>query len=569
MTNVSSGKELKEGLLAGINKLNSAVSDTLGPYGRSVLIQDQFGKRKATKDGVSVAKSFHELENEVENYGAQMVKEVAIKSAIENGDGTTTSTLLATAIVKEGFEALKTGSNVVQVKKGIDDAVKQVITYLNEIKVDITEDSQIKEVATISGNNDPEIGELIAAAIEKVGREGIVSIEKSKSGETSLEVVEGMQFDRGYKSPYFVTNNDTMTTTLEKPLILIYNGRITAASDIVGVMNKANLENRPLLVIAEDIEGEALSTLIVNKMRGIVNSVAVKAPDYGDRRTQVLEDLAIIVGGEVISPEKGLKLDKLTEAQFVKFLGSARTVNVSKDKTTIVDGDCTQEDIEKRSEELKKQIDSSQSMFEKEKLQERLGRLVGGVAIISVGGNSELEIEEKKDRVEDALFATKSALEEGILPGGGSALIYATQNITLSDDKDIALGQKIIRHACTKPFQQILENAGYEFERIQELYDKLVGRETITREKTISEKLKFWTKPNLVTVKRTNIYDAWFGYNLKSEQIVNMKEDGILDPMKVTKGALINAASVASTILTTNNLVYERREDRKEQEAQF
>lgn len=540
MTNVSSGKELKEGIVRGVNKLNSAVSDTLGPYGRSVLTQDQYGKRRATKDGVSVAKSFHELEDEIENYGAQMVKEVAIKSAIENGDGTTTSTLLATAIIEEGFKALEAGSNVVQVKKGIDDAVKQVITYLNEIKVDITEDSQIKEVATISGNNDPEIGELIAAAIDKVGREGIVSIEKSKSGETSLEVVEGMQFDRGYKSPYFVTNNDTMTTTLEKPLILIYNGRITAASDIVGVMNKANLENKPLLIIAEDIEGEALSTLIVNKMRGIVNSVAVKAPDYGDRRTQVLEDLAIIVGGEVISPEKGFKLDKLTEAQFVKFLGSARTVNVSKDKTTIVDGDCTQEDIEKRSEELKKQIDSSQSMFEKEKLQERLGRLIGGVAIISVGGNSELEIDEKKDRVEDALFATKSALEEGILPGGGVALLYASEKLEYSLDKDIRLGQQIIFTACYAPFNRILENAGYKTDKILAIYKGLIG-----------------------------LQHNWSGYDLKSELVVDMKENGILDPMKVTKGALINAASVASTILTTNNLVYERREDRKEQEAQF
>lgn len=536
MTKTSSGEELSIGLQRGIEKLNSAVSDTLGPFGNTVLIKDRYGKRRATKDGVSVAKAFEDLEDEIENEGVQMVKEVAIKSAQQNGDGTTTSTLLAATIVKEGYKAISKGSNKTLIKKGIDDAVNQVVESLKTIKLDITEDSQIKEVATISGNNDPEIGNLIATALDKVGREGVVAIEKSKSGETTLETVEGMQFDRGYKSPYFVTNNDTMTTFLEKPLILIYNGRITAANDVITVMNMANTEQRPLLIIAEDIDGEALSTLIVNKMRGILDSVAVKAPDFGDRRTAILEDLAVITGGTVISPEKGLKLDKLSVSDYSKYLGSSRTATISKDKTTIVDGNCTEEDVEKRAKELKTQIDEASSMFEKEKLQERLGRMVGGVAVISVGGNSELEIDEKKDRVEDALFATKSALEEGILPGGGVALIYASQDIKFSDDKDIKTGQDIVYRACFAPFYKILQNAGYEEGRIEELVSQLIS-----------------TK------------DSWLGYDLKTESIVNMKDRGILDPLKVTKSSMVNSSSVAGTILTTNNLVYEVRSKEPEQ----
>jgi len=540
MTRVVSGEELSKGILEGVRKLNNSVSSTLGPNGSTVLTKDQYGKRKATKDGVSAAKGFLELEDEIEDYGAQMVKEVSMKSAMMAGDGTTTATLLATTLLEEGYKAIKKGSNRSQVKKGIDDGIKQVIESLKTIKINITEDSQIREVATISGNNDPEIGELIATALDKVGREGVVAIEKSKSGETLLEVVEGMQFDRGYKSPYFVTDNNTMTSTLNKPLILIYNGRITAAADIVGVMNKANTEQKPLLIIAEDIDGEALSTLIVNKMRGIVDSVAVKAPDFGDRRTAILEDLAIIVGGQVISPEKGIKLDKLSSLDYTKYLGSARTVTVSKEKTTIVDGNCTEEDITSRAEEIKTQIDNAPSMFEKEKLQERLGRMVGGVAVISVGGNSEVEIDEKKDRVEDALFATKSALEEGILPGGGVALMYASQDIKFSEDKDIKIGQDIVYKVCFAPFYKILSNADYSEERIEELSSQLICGK-----------------------------DNWKGYDLRSESIVNMKDKGILDPAKVTRCALINASSVAGTILTTNSLVYEKRSEQPQLEPQM
>lgn len=567
MTETSSGIDLKDGLIQGIKKLNNAVSSTLGPNGSTVLIKDQYGKRKATKDGVSVAKAFNQLENEVEDYGVQMVKEVALKSAIENGDGTTTATLLATEIICKGYKAIQKGSNKSMVKKGIDDGVKQVVEDLKLIKIDITEDSQIREVATISGNNDPEIGELIATALEKVGREGVVSIEKSKTGETQLDVVEGMQFDRGYKSPYFVTDNDKMTSTLDKPLILLYNGRITAAADIVPVMNEANIKQRPLLIIAEDIDGEALSTLIVNKMRGIVDSVAVKAPDFGDRRTAILEDIAIIVGGQVISPEKGIKLDKISSSDYDKYLGTARIVTVGKDKTTIVDGDCTSESIEKRANELKTQIDNAKSPFDKEKLQERLGRMVGGVAVIYVGGNSELEIDEKKDRVEDALFATKSALEEGILPGGGVALLYASQDIKFDINKDIALGQQIVKDACSAPFKKILSNAGYTQLEINEIKNKLIGLRWVKKWniKKFIERFCGQVEYDIESIPNFKPI-VWNGYNLKNNLIVNMKDNGILDPLKVTKGALINASSVAGTILTTNNLVYEKRQENPTQE---
>jgi len=541
MTQTENGEKLQAGLLRGIEKLNNAVSDTLGPYGRTVLLKDQYGKIKTTKDGVSVAKGFIELEDQIEDMGAQLVKKVSEDTNNKAGDGTTTSTLLATSIIKEGFKVMEKGSNSVSVKKGIDLAVKQVIEKLKENKADITENSQIQEVATISGNNDPEIGTLISTAIDKVGREGIISVEKSKFGETSLDVVEGMQFDRGYKSPYFVTDNNTMQATLEKPLILIYSGRITSAQDLVGVMNKANIEQRSLLVIAEDIDGEALSTLIVNKVRGVVDSVAVKAPDFGDRRLSMLEDLAIITGGQVISTEKGMKLDKINPNEWNKYLGNARTVTITKENTTIVDGECEPAEIEKRTEEIKTQIDKASSPFEKEKLQERLGRMVGGVAVVSIGGNSEVEIEEKKDRVDDALHATRAAIEEGVLPGGGSALLYAREGIIFNEiDKDIKLGQQIVYDACSAPFTRILENAGYDSEDIKKLISDLTK------------------KP-----------DIWNGYDLVSESIVNMRTKGILDPVKVTRYALLNASSVAGTILTTNNLVIEKREEQKEQPSLY
>jgi len=517
------GTELKEKLLSGIEKLNLAVSSTLGPGGRTVLIREQNGEVKVTKDGVTVAKAFHKLEDDVEDLGAQLVKQVSIKSAVEAGDGTTTSTLLATEMVREGLKEIRQGSNAVEIKNSIDKTVKQVIEYIKKISIDIDSEEQVKQVATISGNNDPEVGNLIASAVEKVGREGVITIEESKSGETSLEVVEGMQFDRGYKSPYFVTNNTTMQAVLEDPYIFLYDGRISSAQELLQVLTKANSENKPLLIVAEDIGEEALATLIVNKMRGIVQVCAVKAPDFAERKTLILEDIAILTGGSVASKDKGHKLDKLTGAQINEFLGRARLVTVSKDETTIIDGKGVETVIEARAEEIKEQIEKSTSFYEKEKLQERLGKLVGGVAIINVGGNSDIEIREKKDRVEDALYATKAALAEGIVPGGGSALFQASIQHHPEDSISYAIAYGIVQKAIQSPFRKILENAG-----VQDWYTKI---------------------PN-----EGDVYDA------KNHKIVNALEAGIIDPTKVVITALRNASSVAGTILTTESVVFEKKD---------
>ena len=533
------GTELKNKLLAGIKQLNQSVSSTLGPGGRTVLIKDQSGEVKVTKDGVTVARSFHELEDQVEDLGAQLVKQVSIKSANEAGDGTTTSTLLATTMVEEGLKLINQGSNPVEVKKGIDKYIKEVVEQLKKIAKDVNSQDQIRQVATISANGDTEVGELISTAIEKVGREGIVTIEESKTGETSLEVVEGMQFDRGYKSPYFVTNNTTMNAVLNDPYILIFDGRITKAGELLNALSKVNSDNKPLLIVAEDIEDEALATLIVNKMRGIVSAAAVKAPDFGERRTLILEDLAILTGGTVISKDKGHKLDKLTPIQLVEMFGKARTITVSKEATTVVDGNGTVEAITARAQEIKDQIEKATSFYEKEKLQERLGKLVGGVAIISVGGNSDIEIKERKDRVEDALFATKAALIEGVVPGGGIALIEAVNalkmgtNISLDEVK----GFDIVKRACYQPFKTILENCG-----IEDYYSVLRAVQDAK------------TENNLAT------------YNAKTQEVVDATEAGLLDPAKVTRTALENAASVAGTILTTESVIFEKKDDKKQED---
>jgi len=536
MVETSFGIDLKNKLLTGIQKLNNSVSSTLGPGGRTVLIKDGNGEIKVTKDGVTVAKAFSELPDQVEDLGAQLVKQVSIKSANEAGDGTTTSTLLATTMVEEGLKLLGQGSNPVEVKKGIDKGVKLVVDKLKKLALDISDEKQIKAVATVSGNNDEEIGNLIATAIEKVGREGIVAIEESKTGETSLEVVEGMQFERGYKSPYFVTDNNTMSAILDDVYVLIYDGRINTAAELLNVLQKVSAENKSLLVVAEDIDGEALATLIVNKARGVIKVAAVKAPDFGERRTMALEDLAVVTGGQVISKEKGLKLDKIPVANYTQYLGKARTVNVNKDKTTIIDGAGTEEAITARAEEIKSQIDKAQSFFEKEKLQERLGKLIGGVAIISVGGNSEIEIKEKKDRVEDALFATKAALAEGIIPGGGISLIRAFRtaiNQTTDWDTNEKAGFKIIHKACYAPFKKILDNAGIE--NWYEIAHSILNKDN----------------------------DNFSTYNAKTETITNALEEGLLDPVKVTRIALENAASVAGTILTTESVVFEKKDEKE------
>ena len=533
MTETSFGTELKNKLLEGVQKLNNSVASTLGPAGRTVLIKESTGEIKVTKDGVTVAKAFQELEDQTESIGAELAKKVSIKSANEVGDGTTTSTVLATAILEEGIKQINDGSNPVSIKKGIDEAVSTVVSKLKEMSTDITDDLQIKEVATISGNNDPEIGNLIASSLDKVGRDGIVTIEESKTGETSLEVVEGMQFDRGFKSPYFVTDNDAMAAILDDPYVLIYDGRITQASELLNVLNKVSSESKPLLIVAEDIDNEALATLIVNKMRGTVQVVAVKAPEFGDRRTMALEDLATVTGGQVMSKNKGHKLDKMQPIQFNDLLGSARKVSVEKETTTIIDGKGTEEAITERATSIKTQLDNATSAFEKEKLQERLGKLIGGVAIINVGGNSELEIKEKKDRVEDALFATKAALDEGIVIGGGHALLYAAGAIDPLGNDDVAIGRRIVKQAISEPFIKIMTNAGHDLNDIRFASFKLVDSGN----------------------------DLWSGLNYKDLTILDYKKSGIIDPKKVTRIALENAASIAGTILTTESVVYEKRED--------
>ena len=523
------GPEARRKLVNGIDKLSNAVTSTLGPNGRNVVISNNQGYPQSTKDGVTVAKTIT-LEDPIEELGAQLVKQAAIKTADGAGDGTTTSTLLAQEMVKNGLIHLNNGVNAVKIKRDIDAAVKNVVNELRKnISQDISSEDQLKQVATISSNNDSEVGELIATAMQKVGREGVVHIEESKSGETYLETVEGMQFDRGYKSHYFVTDNNTMSCTLENPLVLIADKRFTSIKELLPVLEAVSNQNKPLFIIAEDLDGEALATLIVNKMRGTIKVCAVKAPDFGDRRKLILDDIAILTGGEVFSADKGMKLDKFNWEWF----GSARLVTVTKDQTTIVDGKGQSERIQARIEELQQQIEKAKTPFEQEKLQERLAKFVGGVAIIHVGGNTETEVKEKKDRVDDALQATKAAIEEGIVPGGGAALLYAREAIVNRK----TIGGSIVYKACSSPFMKILTNAGYEEMEAFYLINKL-GTE--------------------------GEFSNWKGYNLETETFVDMKEAGIIDPTKVTRNAIENAASVAGTILLTECTVVDKPEENKQ-----
>ena len=524
---ISFSEEGRLQLLEGVNKLADAVVSTLGPSGRNVIIQQQVGNPISTKDGVTVAQSI-ELEDVVENIGAQLVKQVSIKTADQAGDGTTTSTLLAREIYKQGLDELKT-SNAVEIKRGIDIAVKKVVEYLRESYAkDITDEVQLQQVATISGNNDIEVGNLISTAMDKVGRDGVVTIEESKTGETYLETVEGMQFNRGYKSPYFVTDNNTMTAVLDNPLILITDKRLQHIKEMLPLLESVSQQNKSLLIISDDLDGEALSTLVVNKMRGILKVVAVKAPEFGDKKKAMLEDIAVLTGGSVVSDEKGMKLDRFNPEWF----GQARKVTVGKDNTTIVDGKGSEEAIGKRLDELKDQIENTSSPYEKETLQDRLAKLVGGVAMIHVGGHTEVEMKEKKDRVDDALHATKAALEEGILPGGGIALLNASNYLTsilegeTTTHPDQEKGIKIVIKALHKPFEQIILNAGEDLDRIEEIKQLLFSQDS-----------------------------KWQGYDPRTGQDVNMLEKGIIDPTKVTRLALENAASVAGTMLTTECIV--------------
>jgi len=524
--NISFGKEAREKLLSGVNQLADAVVCTLGPSGRNVFISHVGGNPTSTKDGVTVAKEI-ELEDPTENTGAQAVKQVAIESAKLAGDGTTTATLLAREIYKQGIEELE-NSNAVEIKRGIDIAVKEVVKYLqSNYSKDITEEDQLKHVATISGNNDTEVGNLIATAMDKVGRDGVITIEESKTGETYLETVEGMQFNRGMKSPYFTTDNTTMTSVLNDPLILIVDKRLSQLKELLPLLESVSQQSKSLLIIAEDIDAEVLSTLVVNKMRGILNVVAVKAPEFGDRKKAMLEDIATLTGGRVVSPEKGMKLDHFDTTWF----GKARKVVVGKDDTTIIDGKGEEEAITSRIEDIKAQIENTVSPYEKEILQDRLAKIVGGVAMIHVGGHTEVEMREKKDRVDDALHATKAALQEGILPGGGIALLNAAAYLSgilegdITTHPDQEKGINIVIKAIKKPFEQILLNAGETQETIEEREEYLESG------------------------------DKWVGFNPRIGEYVDMLKEGIIDPTKVTRLALENAASVAGTMLITECII--------------
>ena len=520
--------QAREQLLAGVQKLSNAVTATLGPNGRNVIIEQKMGNPTSTKDGVTVAKSI-ELEDTVENIGAQLVKQASIKTADQAGDGTTTSTLLTYSILAKGMDSLEK-ANAVEVKRGIDIASREVVDAIQILAEEVTSEDQLRQVATISANNDVEVGELIASAMDKVGTDGVITIEESRTGETYLETVEGMQFNRGYKSPYFVTDNNSMNAVLSSPLVLITDKKLTQAKELLPILEACSSQSKSLLIIADDVDGEALSTLVVNKMRGILNVVAVKAPEFGERKKAILEDIAVLTDGQVVSSEKGMRLDKFNP----EWLGSARKVTVSKDDTTIIDGNGSEESISQRTEEIKALIDSTNSPYEKETLQDRLGRLIGGVAIVHVGGHTELEMKEKKDRVDDALHATKAAIEEGILPGGGKALLQISENLTLKlakgnikfEHRDQIIGYNILIQSIREPFIKILVNAGYEIESIAEILTKVLDEDS-----------------------------TWYGYSPRDKEYVDMFKKGIVDPAKVTRLALENAASIAGTMLITECVV--------------
>ncbi len=508
--------EARDGLKRGVDALANAVKVTLGPKGRNVVIGKSFGGPVITKDGVSVAKEI-ELEDPLENMGAQMVKEVASKTNDLAGDGTTTATVLAQAIVKEGLKNVAAGANPLDLKRGIDKAVESIVKNLREQSQEVGNKSdKIKQVASISANNDDTIGDLIAEAFQKVGKEGVITVEEAKGTTTYVDIVEGMQFDRGYLSPYFVTNADKMLTELENPYILLFEKKISNLKDLLPILEPVAQSGKPLLIIAEDVEGEALATLVMNKLRGALKIAAVKAPGFGDRRKEMLEDIAILTGGTVISEERGLSLEKTT----LEMLGTAERVTIDKDNTTIVNGAGKSEDLKARVGQIKAQIETTTSDYDKEKLQERLAKLAGGVAVLYVGAASEVEMKEKKDRVDDALHSTRAAVEEGIIAGGGVALVRSKKGLEsiTTETLDEATGIKIIDRAIEEPLRQIVENAG--------------GEGSVVVSKVLEGK-------------------GDFGYNAKTDEYVKMLKAGIIDPTKVTRIALENAASVAGMILTT------------------
>ena len=519
--------QARSAILQGVNQLANAVKATLGPKGRNAILDKKFGAPTITKDGVTVAKEI-DLKDPYQNMGAQLVKEVASKTSDVAGDGTTTATVLAQAIFREGVKHLSAGANPMELKRGIEKAVETATTELKKLSKPCQDKKEIGQIGAISANNDSTIGDLIAEAMDKVGKDGVITVEEAKSMSTSLDVVEGMQFDRGYISPYFVTNAERMESSLEDAFLLIHEKKISAMKDLLPILEQVAKMGKPLVIVAEDVEGEALATLVVNKLRGTLNIAAVKAPGFGDRRKAMLEDIAILTGGQVISEEVGVKLEnvKLTD------LGRAKRVTIDKDNTTIVEGAGDPKQIEGRVKQIKAQIEETTSDYDREKLQERLAKIVGGVAVINVGAATETEMKEKKARVEDALHATKAAVEEGIVPGGGVALLRAVPALEkMQLEGDQQFGVNIVRRACEEPIRLIAENAGVE---------------------------------GSIVVDKVRNADATHGYNAATDEYVNLVEAGVIDPTKVTRCALQNAASVAGLMLTTEVTVTDLPEEKKE-----
>ncbi len=514
--------EAREKMLRGVDILANAVKVTLGPKGRNVVIEKSFGAPRTTKDGVTVAKEI-ELEDKFENMGAQMVREVASKTNDEAGDGTTTATVLAQSIVREGAKAVAAGMNPMDLKRGVDLAVAKVVEDIKTRATKIASSDEIAQVGTISANGEKEIGQMIAQAMDKVGNEGVITVEEAKSLETELDVVEGMQFDRGYLSPYFITNADKMIAELEDPFILLHEKKLSNLQSMLPLLEAVVQSGKPLLIIAEDVEGEALATLVVNKLRGGLKIAAVKAPGFGDRRKAMLEDIAVLTGGQVISEDLGIKLENVT----LDMLGTAKKVTINKDDTTIVDGAGEKADIEARTSQIRRQIEETTSDYDREKLQERLAKLAGGVAVIKVGGATEVEVKERKDRVDDALNATRAAVEEGIVPGGGTALLYASKSLDglKGDNADQDAGVNIVRRALQAPIRQIVANAGGE--------------------------------GSIIVGKLLEQDDFKFGFNAQTEEYGDLIATGIVDPAKVVRTALQDAASVAGLLITTEAMVAE------------
>jgi len=532
--NLDYNSEAREKIRSGVNQLATAVSSTLGPCGRTVLIEKEYGAPVSTKDGVTVAKEIN-LKDPVENMGAQVIKEVSMRAAKQAGDGTTTATVLAAAMYNEGLKHLNAGVNPIEMKRGMDKAVTAIVSELRSLSTDVSTNDQIRQVATISANNDESVGNIIAEAMDSVGKDGVIQVDESRTAETTLEIVEGMQIDRGFVSPYFVSNQATMTTTLEKPYILIYDKKISAIKEILPLLETCSKQSKPLVIIADDVDGEALATMVLNKARGILNVCAIKAPGFGDRKAANLEDIAILTGGTVISATKGLKLEKLT----VEMLGTARTVTVSQSETIIVDGGGEEEAIKARIEDIKSQFDNAKSEYDKQHLQERMSKLVGGVAVLNIGAASEIELKEKKDRVDDALQATRAAVEEGIVPGGGIALQTIASNISVTpENEDQNFGIQVVLKACKAPFRAILENAGKNAEAVaMQIKAEGEGKNA--------------------------------GYDARNNKVVDMIDAGIIDPTKVTRTALELACSVAGTLLTTECVVSIEKEKEEEKQPQY